>query len=185
MGILTRGQYTHGTLTWNQILLLSSSRQLNTGDTVFDTTYNKKRMWDGFNFVHTHQASVVASGSGTNYGSVVTVSANTDDAIRFTVSLTDAEGVIGVAEDQKGSANADVLPIHYHGYTRLLAEAAPATPLAPADLMDLGTLQKYSNTVTAGVGVYAISINTSVTANSTAGDTGSLRDVIFRPIERN
>lgn len=186
MGIFTKGYYTHGSLAWSGILTLSGSRQVSIGDTVWDTTYNKKRMWDGFNFVHTHQRSVPVSGSNMSYGSVLTVSANQDDTIRYSTSTADLEGVIGVAEDQKGQANGDYIPVHYHGDVKMLVEAGTGGNSAdPGDFLDFGTLVKYSNPDPLAVGTYAIYIDTTATTNSTLGNVATLRRVIFRPVERN
>lgn len=187
MGYLTRGYYTHGNLSWSTIITLSGSRQINIGDTVFDTTYNKKRMWDGHNFVHTHQKSIPVSGSNMSYGGVVTVSANQDDTIRFTISTADAEGIIGIAEDQKTRSNGDFIPVHYHGDVKVLAEAGNgAAALDPNDYMDIGTIQQFSNVVTSpAVGIYALYLDTSTTTNSTLANAATLKRVLFRPVERN
>lgn len=187
MGILTRGQYTHGTQTWATIITLSGSRQINIGDTVFDSTYNKKRTWDGFNFVHSHQASVFASGSNMSYGSALTVAANQDDAVRYSVSATDLEGVIGICEDQKSAANGDYVTVHYHGQTKALIEAAAGGGnVEPGDLLDFGGVQKYSTNAGGGaVGVYGVYIDATVTTNSSTTDITTLRDIVFAPVERN
>jgi hypothetical protein len=59
MGILRKGYYTRGYKTFTQIGDLTGMKQ---GDTVFDTTFSFRRIYDGFNWVSGSQISIESRG---------------------------------------------------------------------------------------------------------------------------
>lgn len=180
MGTLSRGSFTYGNKTNAQIILITGA---NEGDTVWDTTYNKRRMWDGDNFIHCNQKSL---GTTTGFldGGIATVSSTTNNLASFQNLAADTEIPIGVVENGKGNVagGGPIVPMTYHGDVRAQVTAGGGGNAAnPGDYVrnDTGTSrQGYADTAAAGVGTFAHYIDATATA------TG-LRRVIFRPVERN
>lgn len=179
MGILTRGQYTYGNKVWTDILAISQSITPNIGDTVFDTTYNKPRMWDGNNFVHSHQKSVGTVGGILN-GATMVVASSANNAVDFQRGSTDTEGVIGIGEDQKTGASGSIVPVAYHGDLKALIAASAGTPATTGNyVINSTTNLGYSTTsTTTAVGDSGLYLDANTTSSG-------LRRILFRPVERN
>ena len=177
MGILTKGKYTYGNKTYAEILAFTSSVAPNTGDTVFDTTYNKLRSWDGNNFIHTHQKSAVVQ-AGILDGAIMVVSSTTDNNINFQQGATDTEGIIGVVEYSKGGAAGTNVPMTYFGdvETTIIAGNTTIGEYLKNNTTSLG----YADGVTtATTGVFGIMIGPAITG----GGSGT-RKSIFKPVTR-
>lgn len=175
MGVLTRGHFTYGSQTWANIILITGA---NIGDTVWDTTYSKKREWDGNNFVHANQKSMVTT-TGLLDGAVVVSSSTVNNQIAFQALAADTEGIIGIVENGKGNVIGVNVPMTYHGAVKALVIAAGGNPADPGDFIKNSTANNgYAISAPAGSGTFALYVDASTTA------TG-LRSIIFRPVERN
>ena len=175
MGVLTRGNFTYGSQSWANIILITGA---NTGDTVWDTTYSKKREWDGNNFVHANQKSMVTS-TGLIDGAVIVSSATVNNQVGFQALAADTEGIIGIVENGKGNVIGVTVPITYHGTVKALVIATGGNPATPGDFVKNDTTNNgYANTALAGAGTFALYVDATAT-------TTGLRSIVFRPVERN
>ena len=177
MGVLTRGHYTYGSKIWSDIILITGA---NIGDTVWDTTYDKKREWDGNNFVHANQKSMVTT-TGLLNGSVVVSSSTGNNQIASQALAADTEGIIGVVENGKGNVVGVSVPMTYHGTVKALVVATAGNPSNPGDFVKNATgasQQGYANTAAAGAGTFALYVDAAATNNG-------LRSIVFRPVERS
>ena len=175
MGVLTKGHYTYGRKTWADIILITGA---NIGDTVWDTTYAKKREWDGNNFVHANQKSMITT-TGLLDGAVVVSSSTVNNQIAFQALAADTECIIGIVENGKGNVAGVNVPMTYHGTVKALVVATAGNPAAPGDFVKNDTTTNgYANTAAAGAGTFALYVD----ANAT---TTGLRSIVFRPVERN
>lgn len=175
MATLTRGRYTYGNQTWANIILITGA---NVGDTVWDTTYQKKRMWDGNNFVHANQKSVNNVATLINGGAVV-ISSTTNNRVAPQQLAVDTEGIIGIVEDVKTGAANTWCTMTYHGDVKALILASAGNPATPGDYIKNDTTNVgYSITAAAGAGTFGHYLDASAT-------TSGLRRILFRPIERN
>lgn len=175
MGVLTKGHFTYGSQTWANIILITGA---NIGDTVWDTTYSKKREWDGNNFVHANQKSMVTT-TGLIDGAIVVSSSTVNNQIAFQALLADTEGIIGIVENGKGNVIGANVPMTYHGNVKALVIATAGNPASPGDFVKNDTtLNGYANTAIAGAGTFALYVDAAAT-------TTGLRSIVFRPVERN
>jgi hypothetical protein len=176
MAALTRGRYTYGSQTWANIILITGA---NIGDTVWDTTYQKRRMWDGNNFVHANQKSMVTT-TGLLDGAVVVSSNTVDNQIKFQALAADTEGIIGIVENGKGNVIGVTVPMTYHGDVRALVVASGGGGAAnPGDYVKNDTTNNgYANTAAPSAGTFAHYMDAAAT-------TTGLRRILFRPVERN
>ena len=176
MGILTRGHFTYGSQTWANIILITGAT---IGDTVWDTTYAKKREWDGNNFVHANQKSMITT-TGLIDGAVVVSSATVNNQIGFQALAADTEGIIGIVENGKGNVIGVTVPMTYHGTVKALVVAGASGAAAnPGDFVKNDTTSNgYANTAAAAAGTFALYVDAAAT-------TTGLRSIIFRPVERN
>lgn len=175
MATLTRGRYTYGNQTWANIILITGA---NVGDTVWDTTYQKKRMWDGNNFVHASQKSMVTT-TGLIDGAVVVSSSTVNNQIAFQALAADTEGIIGIVENGKGNVIGVTVPMTYHGDVKALVIASAGNPSAPGDYLKNDTTNNgYATTAAPTAGTFGHYIDASAT-------TTGLRRILFRPVERN
>jgi hypothetical protein len=176
MATLSNGRYTYGNKTWAVIQTITGAI---VGDTVWDSTYNKRRVWDGSNFVHGSQASVITA-TGFLDGGIATVSTTVNNNISFQAGAADTECVIGVVENGKGNVTGVSATMTYHGDVRALVIASPGGGAAnPGEYVEVDTANNgYSTTVGAGVGTFGQYLDVGVTV------TG-LRRILFRPVERN
>ncbi len=179
MATLSKGSFTYGNKTNAQILLITGAAR---GNTVWDTTNNKRRIWDGDNWVHMNQKTMLAQ-TGFLDGGIATVSTtNVVDGIGFQNLAPDTEIAIGVVENGKGNVIGVSVPMTYHGDVRCLVTAGAGGNAAnPGDYVrnDTGAgRQGYANTAAAGLGTLANYIDAAATVDG-------LRRVLFRPVERN
>lgn len=175
MATLTIGRYTYGRKTWADIILITGA---NVGDTVWDTTYSKKRMWDGHNFVHANQKSVITA-AGLLNGGVAVISSTTNNQIVGQQLATDTEGIIGIVEDAKSLAVGVYVTMTYHGDVKALVVASGANPSAPGDYLKNDTTNVgYAITALPAAGTFGHYLDASAT-------TTGLRRILFRPVERN
>ena len=175
MGVLTRGHFTYGSQTWANIILITGA---NAGDTVWDTTYAKKREWDGNNFVHANQKSMVTT-TGFLDGGVGVSSSTVNNQLGFQALAADTEGVIGIVENGKGNVIGVTVPMTYHGTVKALVVATGVNPSNPGDFVKNDTTSNgYANTAAAGAGTFALYVDAAAT-------TTGLRSIVFRPVERN
>lgn len=178
MGSLTNGRFTYGNKTNAQLITITGA---NIGDTVWDTTYNKRRIWDGNNFVHCNQKSL---GTTTGFfdGGIATVSSTVNNQASFQNGAADTEIAIGVVENGKGNATGGgpIVPVTYHGDTRALVIAGNGGAAAnPGDFVKNDTgAGGYATTDNAQPGVFALYMDATAT-------TTGVRRILFRPIERN
>ena len=175
MATLSNGRYTYGNKTWAVIQTITGA---NVGDTVWDSTYNKRRIWDGSNFVHGSQASVITT-AGFLDGGIATVSTTVNNNISFQAGVGDTECVIGVVENGKGNVAGVSATMTYHGDVRALVIASGGNPANPGEYVEVDTGNNgYSTTVAVGVGTFGQYLDVAVT-------TTDLRRILFRPVERN
>lgn len=180
MGVLAAGGYTHGNKTWTQIKAITGAK---VGDTVFDTTYRKRRMWDGDNFIHGHSVSLENSFTETvasQDGYVVCPDPSEDNMVRRSYTTADIEIIVGVFEDVKTSTDGDVCPVCYFGYVDIWGEGGSGgNAIVAGDFLKQGTVsQGHCEDVAAGANVFANYIGADITVASGSGKA------IFRPIER-
>lgn len=180
MGVLAKGGYTYGNKTWTQIKAITGAQ---VGDTVFDTTYRKRRMWDGDNFIHGHSVSVENSFTETlasQDGYIVGVDPDNDSQVRRSYTTADVEIIVGVFEDVKSSTDGDICPVCYFGYCDIYGEGgAGSATIEAGDYLKQGTVsQGHCEDVAAGANVFANYIGADITTSSGTGKA------IFRPIER-
>jgi hypothetical protein len=175
MATLTRGRYTYGNQTWANIILITGA---NVGDTVWDTTYQKKRMWDGNNFVHANQKTQINT-AGLINGGVVVVSSTVNNQIAPQQLAVDTEGIIGIVEDVKTGAIGSACTMTYHGDVKALVIASAGNPSAPGDYLKNDTTNVgYATTAAPTAGTFGHYLDASAT-------TTGLRRILFRPVERN
>ena len=175
MGILTKGKYTYGNLPWSTIITITGA---NIGDTVFDTTYNKLRSWDGRNFVHGHQITQETVG-GILAGGVIVVASSANNKVDFQRLSTDSEGSIGIGEDAKTGSTGDFITVTYHGDVRILIDGTAAVGNYVRNSV---TVNGYGDAVTtSSAGVFGIMIGPAIVAPATNG----LRRCLFKPVERS
>lgn len=175
MGILTKGKYTYGNLPWSTIITITGAK---TGDTVFDTTYNKLRSWDGRNFVHGHQITQETVG-GILAGGVIVVASSANNKVDFQRLSTDSEGSIGIGEDPKAGAVGDFITVTYHGEVKILIDGTAGVGNYVRNSL---TVNGYGDAVTtASAGVFGIMIGPAIVAPATNG----LRRCLFKPVERS
>lgn len=176
MGILTKGRYTYGNKTYAQIITLSGSVTPQVGDTVFDTTNNRLRQWDGSNFVHPHQRSIPSEG-GLLDGACMVASSTTNNRTNFQQGTTDTEGIIGIAENAySGSGAGTNISLTYYGsVAALIAGATTVGEYVRNDTTNLG----YTNGVTTpAVGVFGVMYDTAIAAGAVT------RSILFKPVTR-
>jgi hypothetical protein len=177
MATLSRGSYTYGNKTWAVIQTIVGA---SVGDTVWDTTYNKRRVWDGSNFVHGSQLTALTA-AGFLDGGIATVSPSTNNRVSPQAGAADTECVIGVVENGKGSTAGVSATVTYHGDVRALVVASGANPANTGEYLEVATGagdNGYAITDTAGVGTFGQYLDASTT-------TTGLRRILFRPVERN
>lgn len=173
MGILTKGKYTYGNLPYSTIITITSAK---VGDTVFDTTYNKLRSWDGNNFVHGHQISQETIGAILD-GYVMVVASSADNKVDFQRGSADTEGVVGIGEDKKAGTIGNIVPVTYHGDTRMLiAGAASVGAYVRLNTTSLGLA---ITAASASAGVFGFMIGPAIGAA-----TNAVRRCLFKPVER-
>ena len=176
MATLSNGRYTYVNKTWAVIQTITGA---NVGDTVWDSTYNKRRAWDGSNFVHGSQATLITT-TGFLDGGIATVSTTTNNLISFQAGAGDTECVIGVVENGKGNVIGVSATMTYHGDVKALVVASGGAGAAnPGEYVEVDTTTNgYSTTAIAGVGTFGQYLDAAAT-------TTGLRRILFRPIERN
>jgi hypothetical protein len=175
MATLTKGRYTYGSQTWANIILIAGAK---VGDTVWDTTYQKRRTWDGSNFVHGNQKTQLNTAVLIN-GGVVVVSATTNSQITGQNLSADTEGIIGIVEDVKTGVAGSACTMTYHGDVKALVIGTGGNPASPGDYVKNDTTNVgYANTAAAGAGTFALYMDAAAT-------TTGLRRILFRPVERN
>ncbi len=97
MGLSSKGFYTRGNKTSAQIESLTG---MTSGDTVFDTTRQERRVYDGFNWVSGNQISLIsrgvtAGGSTNQLCGAACAFADLDFTVISGVASTNNENVIG------------------------------------------------------------------------------------------
>ena len=178
MASLSRGSYTYGNKSWAQIILITGA---NVGDTVWDTTYSKRRVWDGSNFIHSSQASIETTGI-VDEGYMVTISSTSNNKIEPETGFADSECVIGVVEDGKNNTSGDIVTMTYHGSVKARIDSTVynsntgnfvysynGVPGSPA-----GIVLSAGFAAAGAVGHYLDSFS----------NIDTLNNIIFRPLER-
>jgi hypothetical protein len=107
MGILTKGEYSRGVKTAVQIAALTG---MQAGDTVFDSTWGIRKIYDGNNWVSGGQISFITDGipTGGNQtdGAASRVSANNDFRIQSGQSTANDINIIGAVQLASGTLTA-------------------------------------------------------------------------------
>jgi hypothetical protein len=178
MASLSRGSYTYGNKSWSQIILITGA---NVGDTVWDTTYSKRRIWDGYNFVHGSQVSIETTGT-VDDGYVVTISSTNDNKIDPETGSGDAECVIGVVEDGKTNTSGDIVTMTYHGLVKARIDSVTYNSYTGYFIYSYTSLPVANGIVvswsSAGPGVIGHYLDSF-------SNIDTLNNIIFRPVERS
>jgi hypothetical protein len=96
MGLVSKGFYSRGNKTSTEIESLTG---MSSGDTVFDTTRQERRVYDGFNWVSGNQVSLISRGvtaGGTNQlCGAACAFADQDFSVLSGTSTNNNENIIG------------------------------------------------------------------------------------------
>ena len=156
MGNLRKGFFTRGYKTSTEIVSLT---EMEIGDTVFDTTWSVRKVYDGNNWVSSLQVSMISdgipSGGGQGNGSCAAVSGTNDFRIQSGISTANDYNLIGAVQSPGGTVSiGDYTVLQYSGVGNI---AAANVTINRGNFVDLSTTYgRASDPATPDTGTFGV-----------------------------